>query len=963
MPEKQFKNNLQKIISGSFVLLLIIVVLVVSYTTIEVARPVLVKNQQERVESLGNKIVARLSNSIVAAETIAISMASIYTGMSEKKVSTISEMVPDLLNLPGKSHLIAGGGLWPEPFLFDKNCSRRSFFWGRQADNNLQYFDDYNDPSGVGYHHEGWYVPARYAHSQKGIWSQSYVDPHSLQPMITCTIPMVKKGKFVGASTVDLKLEGLADLFAEAGRDLNGYLFALDRNDKFLAFPNPELIRKKDSHGKMKAALGFIDSNALCLVDKRFVPVCEAVAKINREIIEKAKEKHQYKSNIVEALTRESSQIDHHQAQLITALFCDPLKAETNSSKKLVSFRVQDDIVLHEPVTVTIFHMPATYWKIAVVVPESRIDGVVGQIVGRMIFCLIFVLLIILFASFFLLRIKLLRPLQKITTQLQHIEEEPQLDLLELDISSDNEFGRMAYHFNHRTRELTRSRKRYQDLFDNAKVAILVHDEAGKIIDVNQTMLDIYQIHDREIACCLSIIKDLSAPENNFTIMAEHWRKVLEGTTQEFEWQAKHYRDGTFFDVLVSLSRSLYDEQVVIISTVTDITEKLKNERELQKISRLEPLGLLAGGIAHDFNNLLSGIFGNISLARLQVSTESKVDGYLERAEKAMQKSTSLTRQLLTFAKGGEPVKEAVDVAQLVRDCAGFVTHGSNVKLKISCDSDLWRVFVDKGQIDQVVSNLVINADQAMSEGGTISITINNLDNNSELKPGLERGRYVRIVISDQGAGISAEHLGKIFDPYFTTKSTGCGLGLALCFSIIKKHHGFIRAESEAGLGTSFTIDLPVVVEAVIEKGESKSEPVTGKPGDCVKSLKILFMDDEPVLQEIAVEIITLMGHSVVVASEGREAVKIYTEAFQNNQIFDLIIVDLTIPGGMGGLETFTELRKLNPEIKAIVSSGYSTDPVMANYLEYGFVGVIAKPYLVNEVKKTLSRVAMGITN
>ncbi|MEA3333395.1 MAG: cache domain-containing protein, partial [Pseudomonadota bacterium] len=313
MPEKLFKNNLQKIISGSFLLLLVIVVLVVSYTMIGVARPILIENQQERVESLGNKIVARLSNSIIAAETIAASMASIYTGMAEKKVSTINDMVPNLLDLPGKLHLIAGGGLWPEPFNFNEKRSRRSFFWGRQADNRLQYFDDYNDPAGAGYHHEEWYVPARYAPTQKGIWSQSYVDPYSQQPMITCTVPLVEEGKFVGVSTVDLKLEGLADLFADAGREVNGYLFALDRNDKFLAFPDHEIIRKVDDQGEGIPTLGFIDSNALCCKEQCFAPVCEVVAKINRGIIEKAKEDHQFQSELAPTLALESYQIDDRQ--------------------------------------------------------------------------------------------------------------------------------------------------------------------------------------------------------------------------------------------------------------------------------------------------------------------------------------------------------------------------------------------------------------------------------------------------------------------------------------------------------------------------------------------------------------------------------------------------------------------------------------------------------------------------
>ncbi len=585
------------------------------------------------------------------------------------------------------------------------------------------------------------------------------------------------------------------------------------------------------------------------------------------------------------------------------------------------------------------------------VVPDSRINVIVSRIMEQLIFYLAVGLLGVLFLAFFLLRMNLLVPLQKITNQLKRIEEDPQLNSVEIEISSNNELGKLAYHFNQRTRELENSRKRYQDLFENAKDAIFIHSQDSSVLDVNQTMLDMYQIPDRATACSLSA-DDLSAPGNDNVKAAELIKKVFSGEPQEFEWRARRYQSGEIFDVVVNLSLSSYAGEKVVVATVTDITEKLRNERELQKVSQLESLGLLAGGIAHDFNNLLSGIFGNISLARMQISPTSKVSKYLEKAEAALQRSTALTRQLLTFAKGGEPLRQVVDLGRLVAESSEFAVHGSNVKLEIKKSPDLWPVFADAGQIGQVISNLVINADQAMPEGGVITIAMTNLESSENSESDRDDlTRYVRITVADQGEGISPENLVKIFDPYFTTKSTGCGLGLSLCFSIIKKHNGFIRVESELTTGTTFIIDLPAVIGTDDEIKPGKDFVAAAEKCDDSLVQRILVMDDDPELQEVMVEILTLLGHSVVVTSEGQEALDVYKESLDNEQNFDLVILDLTIPGGMGGLETLDKLKEFNPDVKVIVSSGYSTDPIMANYSEYGFVGSIPKPFTIAGVK------------
>lgn len=956
MVEKQFKNSLQKIISVSFFFLLIIVFLVVCYTMMTIAQPLLIKNQQERVEFLGDQIVAQLRNSIVKTETIAASIANVYTGMTVKDSVVIKHLIPDLIDLPGTAKVIAGGGVWPEPFMFSKDRERRSFFWGRKADKQLHYFDDYNIASGAGYFHEKWYVPARYAESQKGIWSESYVDPYSLQSMVTCTVPMIEKGKFVGVSTVDLKLEGLAELFAEAGREVDGYLFAVDNSNKFLAFPDSGMIRQAGDHGEINPALEFIDCDALAQKDRRFATVCGVIAEIDNHYIMDAKKRSSEYDELVKALVRESYQINISQARLIAAHLNDSFSDKGTASQKLISFKVADDLLLHESVTVTIFRIPAADWKLAVVVPDSRVDVIVSQIMDELIFFLAVSLLAILFLAFFLLRLNLLVPLRKIISQLKRVEEDPHRNYMEIEISSNNELGKLAYHFNQRTRELESNRKRYKSLFDNAKDAIFIHDLETSILDVNQTMLEMYQIPDHATACSLSLA-DLSAPENDGVKAAELIKNALSGQPQEFEWRARRYRSGEIFDVLVNLFRSTFADKPVVVATVTDITEKLRNERELQKVSQLESLGLLAGGIAHDFNNLLSGIFGNISLARMQISSSSKVSKYLDKAEASLQRTTALTKQLLTFAKGGDPLRQVVDLNRLVAESSDFAVHGSNVKLDFEQSPNLWPVFADEGQIGQVISNLVINADQAMPEGGVITIAMSNFEEELIPDSNVEPTRYVRITVTDQGEGISQEDMVKIFDPYFTTKLTGCGLGLSLCFSIIKKHSGSIRVNSELATGTTFTIDLPAATVTDTGVGTEKDFVTVDEKSDNSALQRILVMDDDLVLQEVVAEILLSLGHSAVVVSDGQEALTVYSEALKNEQKFDFVILDLTIPGGMGGLETFEKMKELNPSVKAIVSSGYSTDPIMANYSEYGFAGCIPKPFSIDGVKACIDMV------
>jgi len=399
------------------------------------------------------------------------------------------------------------------------------------------------------------------------------------------------------------------------------------------------------------------------------------------------------------------------------------------------------------------------------------------------------------------------------------------------------------------------------------------------------------------------------------------------------------------------------DRQGHIIGVVLvfrDVTEKHRTEKELLKIKKLESVGVLAGGIAHDFNNILAAILGNINLALYDDHLEERTRKLLTEAEKASLRATNLTQQLLTFSKGGEPVKETASIAEIIRDSADFVLRGSSVACHYTIPDDLWLVDVDRGQISQVIQNLIINAKHAMPDGGAIQVSCTNTDSLPPLNflpPGTNK--YIKITISDNGIGIPENMIDKIFDPYFTTKQEGSGLGLAITHSIISKHNGSISVQSKIGVGTTFTLYLPAA-DRPPETHQTPQETMETGTGKA----RIMIMDDDEMVQDVAQAMLTMLGHEVIVAKDGAEAIDIYKRLNGSGQAIDVIIMDLTIPGGMGGKEAVTEILAINPQAKVIVSSGYSNDPIMAHCQEYGFVAAIGKPFQLQQIIDTLNRIS-----
>ncbi|MDY0349921.1 MAG: PAS domain S-box protein [Desulfobulbaceae bacterium] len=379
-----------------------------------------------------------------------------------------------------------------------------------------------------------------------------------------------------------------------------------------------------------------------------------------------------------------------------------------------------------------------------------------------------------------------------------------------------------------------------------------------------------------------------------------------------------------------------------------NVTAKLRMLEELQKNQKLESVGVLAGGIAHDFNNLLTAIIGNISMAKVFARTEpARTLARLNDAENASIRARELTQRLLTFSRGGAPVRGAASIAEVIRESTSFMLSGSDVKLQIQIPEDIWPVDIDVGQIRQVIQNVVKNSDQAMPAGGTITIRAENVLIDAAQGLPLPQGGYVHISLADEGVGIPQKYLARIFDPYFSTRQEGSGLGLAACYSIISHHDGLITVESEYGSGATFHIFLPASAKTPREKimAREKIRP-TGK--------KILIMDDNESILAVAVNMLNFMGYTTATARDGTEAVRLYKEALLEQEPFDGVLLDLTIPGGMGGLEAIRQLTALDPGIRAIVSSGYTGDPVMNDYRDYGFSGIVTKPYDLDRLSQAL---------
>ena len=405
-------------------------------------------------------------------------------------------------------------------------------------------------------------------------------------------------------------------------------------------------------------------------------------------------------------------------------------------------------------------------------------------------------------------------------------------------------------------------------------------------------------------------------------------------------------------------SSRMHDEEDVttgIVLAVRDVTERRKMEEEASRNQRLESIGVLAGGIAHDFNNMLTSLLGNIALVKSAVDPKNEAFSALEDAEKAAYNARDLTSQLLTFSRGGEPVKKETNLKQVLRDCTRFSLSGSRVSTSFVLDDDLWKVELDEPQFKQALNNLLINAKEAMPGGGTVTVKAENLNVKSISGLSLREGRYVKVSIKDTGIGMPGRVLKKAFDPYFSTKSEGRGMGLATAFSIIREHFGLLEATSRVDEGSTFMLYLPALGPKGVEI-KTRDSAMKVKGGE-----RILLMDDDELLLNAISRLLGNQGYRVDTAEEGKKAVAMYHTQLEKGEKYHAVILDITVPGGMGGEETLNRIMDFDPAVKAIVSSGYSNDTIMSHYEDHGFKGVLKKPYKLEDLKSELCRILYGI--
>jgi nitrogen-specific signal transduction histidine kinase/ActR/RegA family two-component response regulator len=380
-----------------------------------------------------------------------------------------------------------------------------------------------------------------------------------------------------------------------------------------------------------------------------------------------------------------------------------------------------------------------------------------------------------------------------------------------------------------------------------------------------------------------------------------------------------------------------------------DITTRRRLDDELAKLDKLESLAMLASGVAHDFNNVLAGILGNVSIARQLIAPDLPAADRLRKAERAAERAGSLTRQLMDLAKGGEPVKSVVATEPLIREAAEFALSGSTTRCAFHLPRDLWNVEVDRSQIERVVANLVLNAAQAMPDPGTVEVTATNLHLTSPAPLPLAPGKYVRVAVTDHGVGIPLEHLQKVFDPFFTTKKEGTGLGLTTSFTTLKRHRGYITVDSQPKRGSTFTFYLPAT-----DREPAGTTPPQAAPVPLPPHPRILVMDDDEAVREVVREILVSTGCEVVPAANPADAVGKYQEALAREEPFDLVLLDLQVDAGRGGLDTLRALRNLDPAVRGLVSSGRLDAAALEECRRAGFAGTIAKPFVAEDLRQAV---------
>ena len=492
---------------------------------------------------------------------------------------------------------------------------------------------------------------------------------------------------------------------------------------------------------------------------------------------------------------------------------------------------------------------------------------------------------------------------------------------------------------------LRESEERYRAIFDQFMGSIFVVDLAdGAVLQANQSFCNFFGYEDEKIIG----LNMKEIPSIDGSIVEKVLDTVRGGHSLVLETDASRF-DGKPVNLEISASPIKYGGKDAVCVMGWDITERRQAEADRERIEKLEATGTLAGGIAHDFNNLLTSVLGYVSLTKQRTDRGAETYKGLQEAEMAILQAKEIAQELLSLAKGGSPIRKPVSIPELLKVASNHPFLNSNVRCELRMPSGLWMAYVDPGQMGRVFTNLFLNAKDAMPQGGTVQVSAANIVADRDSRPSLEPGRYVEITVKDEGVGIPKDVLPKIFEPYYTTKASGYGLGLSVVYATVTRHHGSIEVESKEGYGTTMRVCLPVT-------DEQPYGPVPEEAGIAVGHGRVLVMDDEEYVLDVISELLHALGYDVGMARDGEEAIKEYRTAMDAGQRYDIVLMDLTNNRGMGGKEAIGRLLAMDRSVRAIVSSGYSNDPVMAEYGRYGFVGVLPKPYKLEELALSIKQ-------
>jgi len=976
LKEKQWsksaiRNTLQFRINLLFVILMFATAIIIVMVIQTVGKSLIMKENYKFIEQKGRTVITQLGQQISYVEAMSKSMANVAKTLPKDAV-LFKKTIPQILFSHNNSSKIAGGGIWPEPYAFEPKTERRSFFWGCDVENRPLYFDSYNDSVGSGYHHEEWYVPARYLKDTDTFWSKSYIDPYSNEPMVTCTAPIFKKNQFKGVSTVDLKLNNLKNFFDKEAAALNGYIFAVDRNNKFLSFPDQSFVEIPDTFIFGRVVKQFINVEQLAKREPRFQKIAKALQDMNDKIFNQNLKDSNHNNKLAQKIALESYQINFDEAKMIVATFAKkPLLTD------LIPITVENDIIFNGPAVASIFLMPKTNWKIVLVLPENQLTSVANHISRQIFIYLSIGVLICVFIAYLYLRSVLVLPLGKMTKQLIKAAQNSEKQLMTLPETQNNELGDLAFWFNRRTEELILTNKELKkEIHSHKKLQKTLKQSEERYRLMAENIADVIWSTDMNLQFTYispSIYQqrgyraeDALKQSLEETILPGSLQKVMLLFAQKMEliesgdpkgWEStifeieQYHKDGT--TIWTSNNARIFPgpdgKPGSVLGVTRDITdykqaeyEKEKLQAQLQQTQKTQAIGTLAGGIAHDFNNILSGIFGYSQLARIHIDDTEKTKNNIDQIIKGAQKATDLVKQILTFTRKSkhemQPLKIFIEVKEAVKLLRSTIPSTIEIKENIVSKA---AVLADLTQIHQVVMNLCTNAYHSMIEkGGVLSVNLNEikvLDTNSVPDLDILPGSYLKLQVSDTGCGMSPETVDKIFEPYFTTKELGegTGLGLAVVLGIVKEHSGYIKVYSKLGQGSDFHVYFPIL-EDKIDSNKFQEEKNIIQGG----TEKIMVVDDETGILETMQELLEDYGYTVMAFSNGEDALK---EFKKDPGQFDLIITDLTMPK-MTGEELANQILKIKNDLPIMLCTGYSQNFTKENALELGIREYVQKP-------------------